>query len=81
MTLTLVTPLKTESCKIIALEVDSLVGNLVIQKGHVPTIITIKPYSDLIWTLPSGAQVKQKVSQGIADITRQGVTVIMEREV
>ena len=59
------------------LELNTPVGNFIIQKGHVPMIVTLAHNMPMTFRLKSGKQKTITPHHGIADITREDVTIIM----
>jgi len=78
MDLNLITPTVTKNLAIAWIELNTSAGNFVIQPGHVPTILVLVPYKEMIFCLRSGKQESILLKhQGIAEITRTGVTVVI----
>ena len=56
MLLQIISPAYKKTFSISWLEVDTPVGNFVIQKGHAPTVLTLQPDRDVIYRLKNGQQ-------------------------
>jgi len=65
---------------IVWLEINTPVGNMVIQKDHAPMIIEIEPNSELLFMLESGKQMVIVVLQGFMHITRQDIKLLVTKE-
>ena len=62
------------------IELNTPVGNFVIQPGHVPMIVTLAPDKEVIFCLKSGKQESFLVKQGVIDITRDSATLLLSEE-
>ena len=58
------------------IELNTPVGNIVIQAEHAPMIIQLSPNHELIFELLSGEQKSIMMIQAIAHITRDEVKII-----
>jgi F0F1-type ATP synthase epsilon subunit len=58
-------------------EVETPAGNFIIQAGHAPTFLTIKPESYITIRLKSGKQESLQVHSGLVHVTRGLVTIIL----
>ena len=54
------------------------VGNFIIQMGHAPTILSLTPGKLITFRLKSGKQQTIKVQYGMAQITRESTTIILD---
>jgi F0F1-type ATP synthase epsilon subunit len=77
MQLVMVTPNKKEIITIAWIELNTPSGNYVIQPGHAPTILALSKEQPLIYCLKNGKQEIVMVNQGVAQITRNQVTVLL----
>lgn len=59
------------------LELNTPKGNFVIQGGHVPMILTLSAKHPVIFRLKSGKQKTFYPEHGIAEITREQATIIV----
>lgn len=78
MKLLLISPLHKEEMAIAWIELESKTGNFVIQPGHAPMIIQLKPQSTSTCLLRSGKQKTFAISNGVAHITRDSVTLLLD---
>lgn len=76
MNLTIVSPLEKITHKIAWLEVETDIGNFVIQNGHVPTVLILKKDQDVTFCLTNGKQNTIKVHTGVVHVTRDSATII-----
>jgi F0F1-type ATP synthase epsilon subunit len=65
---------------IVWVEINTPVGNMVIQENHAPMIIEIEPNSELLFMQPNGKQVLMIVLQGFIHITRQEIKLLLTKE-
>lgn len=80
MMLSIVTPLRTMNYEVAWLEVNTNVGNFVIQKGHVPTILTLEPRQEITFRLKNGKEESLMAQSGIVEVTREQSTVILNEQ-
>jgi F0F1-type ATP synthase epsilon subunit len=59
------------------IEINTPVGNFVIQRGHAPMIIALQPQQPVIFRLANGKQDTLLISQGIIEITRDTATILI----
>ena len=76
MTLDLLSPFKKISKDVAWVEIDTVVGNFVIEPEHAPMILTLAKNSNVSFGLATGKQEKIKVNSGIVHIKRDSVTVL-----
>ncbi len=77
MNVILSSPSEYKQIEVVWLEINTPKGNFVIQKGHVPMIITLAENQPISYRLKSGKQESMEVRQGIASIDRESVTIII----
>ncbi len=77
MMLSIVTPLHTLDYEVAWLEVNTNVGNFVIQKGHAPTILVLQPQQEIIFRLKNGKEESLMAQSGVVEVTREKSTVIV----
>jgi F0F1-type ATP synthase epsilon subunit len=77
MDLTIVCPLEHKTLSITWLEINTAVGNFVIQPGHVPTIMTLTPGEKVTFCLSNGKRESMLIKHGIVHITRTSATLIL----
>ena len=63
------------------IEINTPVGNMVIQEGHVPMIVEIEPNSEILLMQENGKQLAILVKQGFLHVTRQEVKLLLTKEV
>lgn len=77
MILHIVTPEKKESIEIEWIELNTPIGNMIIQEGHAPTILSLSPGKPYIYLVPDGNPESRNVISGFARITRSDVTLLL----
>lgn len=77
MELHISSPSERKDLQVAWVELNSAVGNFVIQRGHAPMLITLAPNSAVLYRLMTGKQELYKVAKGVAHVTRVGVTLIV----
>ena len=78
MKLTVVSTTNKQSFDVAWLEVNSSVGNFVMQRGHAPMILVLVSHQPLIYCLQNGKQESILIEGGgILHITRQEATIIL----
>ncbi|MCX5922908.1 MAG: hypothetical protein NTX86_06305 [Candidatus Dependentiae bacterium] len=77
MKLLIISPSGESNLEIAWLELNTAVGNFVIQPGHAPMIVTLAPNKQVTFCLKSGKQESFIVKQGIADIMRTEATLFL----
>jgi F0F1-type ATP synthase epsilon subunit len=63
--------------EILWLEVEATVGNFVIQDGHAPLLLILKPDQEIIFSLHNGIIEKYLIPGGILEITRSDATLLL----
>jgi F0F1-type ATP synthase epsilon subunit len=58
-------------------ELFTAAGNLIIQRGHEPAIMVLAPNKPIIFKLKTGKQKTIVAHYGIAEISRDGVDIIL----
>lgn len=66
-----------KSFDIIWLEVNTPIGNFVMQRGHAPMILILSPNKPLVYCLQNGQQESTTIPGGVLHITREQATVIV----
>ncbi len=77
MELVLISPLQKQTFSITWLEINTAVGNFVIQPGHAPMIVTLTPHEKLTFCLDNGKRESIIVHQGVAHITRTSASILL----
>lgn len=80
MHLKIVTPLKLYQYTINSLDLNILTGNVVIQAGHAPALMVLKPDSFMTWISSDNTMNQMKYNKGIAEIKRQSITIVVDHE-
>lgn len=80
MILHVISPLRTFKHDVAWLEVNTNVGNFVIQKGHVPTILVLEPGQEVCYRLKNGKQESIMIPSGIVEVTRKQTTIIINEQ-
>lgn len=81
MKLNIVSPFTKKKLEIAWLEINTPVGNFVIQPGHAPMIVTLSPFKEITICLTNGKQENYFIKQGIVDITRTTITILSSEEI
>lgn len=77
MKLTIHTPTSTTHHTVTWLEINTPMGNYIIQRGHIPMILSLSPAQSMTFRLKNGKQETVLVQQGIVKINRTSATVVM----
>ncbi len=77
MQLQIARPTEKKLINILWIDLQTPVGSFVIQPEHAPMIIALKPDSFVTFALENGAQESVAVKQGIAHVTRESVTLLL----
>lgn len=65
---------------IVWVEINTPVGNMVIQENHAPMVIEIESNSELLFMQQNGKQVSIVVVQGFIHVTRQDIKLLLTKE-
>lgn len=76
MELHIISPASTLMFRVVWVEVNTPVGNFVIQPGHVPTVLLLEPNQPVKFRLDNGKQEAVLIKDGILEVTRTKTTVI-----
>lgn len=79
MKLHIISPEGEKHVDISWIEVETPVGNFVIHSGHAPTLLALLPKHDILFQRKTGEREIIPVINGIAEITREKVTVIINK--
>jgi F0F1-type ATP synthase epsilon subunit len=71
------TPLSRRMVNVAWLEVNTPVGNFVIQRGHAPTIMALEPGKPVVYCLKNGKQESLIINRGVVEITRDSATLLV----
>lgn len=69
---------KKEQFTVNWVELQTKVGNFIIQPEHAPMILEIEVNTQVRFCLENGKQQKAFISAGIAHITRQSTTILID---
>lgn len=78
MILYIITPTEQRTLTSAWIEVETITGNLVIQDGYAPSLILLKPHTQVTIGLPNDAQESFEIAGGILEIIRTKATLILE---
>jgi F0F1-type ATP synthase epsilon subunit len=78
MTLHLISPQATVEHAIAWIELPTHDGSIVVQAGHEPLLLALKPHQQVTFKLKTGKQAHIIVKQGFATISRTEVTLLAE---
>ena len=59
-------------------ELQTVVGNFIIQPHHAPMIVEMQPKSQIRFCLDSSKQKTVEIAAGVAHITRTTVTILLD---
>lgn len=77
MKLFIISPFEKKIFDIAWVELNTQIGNFIIQPGHAPMVLTLTKGRDITFCLTNGKQESFVIMQGIADITRTQTTIII----
>ncbi len=78
MELTIISPTQKTVVSIAWLEVNTTVGNFVIQPGHASTLLILAEHKAITYCLASGKQESTVIPGGIVEITPTTATIVMQ---
>ena len=81
MKFSVISPYSTIEHNIVWAEINTPVGNMVIQEGHAPMIIEIEPSSEILFMQHNGKQTSLIVAQGFIHVARDGIKLLITKEV
>lgn len=77
MNFTILSPEEEKSFTIAWIEVNTPVGNFVIQQNHAPMVLTLSAHQPITICLKSGKQEIIKSAGGILEVTRTAATLLL----
>ena len=77
MELVIISPTKKTITSVAWLEIDTTVGNFVIQPGHAPTVRVLDKEKAITYRLTNVKQESVIISAGIVEISPSTATIIM----
>lgn len=70
-------PQEKKNFSISWLEVNTTIGNFIIQRGHVPTLLIVRPEQPITICLDNGKQETFKSTGGILEVTRNTALLLL----
>jgi F0F1-type ATP synthase epsilon subunit len=80
MQLSIISPSKKEIFEVLWVECNTPTGSYVIQPGHAPMILALSPKKPFSFSLKNGQEEIIMIQQGIAHITRESVTLLINQK-
>lgn len=77
MELNIVGPTHRKTVLVSWVELETNVGNIVIQPGHAPMILVLARKKPVTFSLQQGTQETLDVSGGIAQVTREAINLML----
>lgn len=78
MELIIISPFSKTSVDVEWVELNTPVGNFIIQPEHAPTIVTLTPGQPIIYMTTSGKEESFNVKEAVVQVTRNSVTLLMQ---
>lgn len=78
MILNIIKPKETIHHEIVWLEINTPVGNMIIQKHHAPMIVELQPHKEIAYQLANGKQQTMSISSGFVHVTRSEIKIIIQ---
>ena len=80
MKLSVISPHAIQSYPTVWIEINTPVGNMVIQENHAPMIVEIEPNSEILLMQENGKQLSILVTQGFIHVTREEIKLLITKE-
>lgn len=80
MKFSVISPHLTAQYTIVWIEINTPVGNMVIQENHAPMVVEIEPNSEILFMQQNGKQISIFVLQGFIHVTRQEIKLLVTKE-
>ncbi len=80
MMFTIIGPTSKKILRVTWLEINTPVGNFVIQAGHAPTVLTLTGQQPITFCLKNGKQESLLIHEGVVEITRESATLFVNQE-
>lgn len=80
MKLSVISPQSIQQYGIVWVEINTPVGNLVIQENHAPMIVEIEQNSEILLMQENGKQMSILVVQGFIHVTHQEIKLLITKE-
>lgn len=71
---------KKEEFNVLWVELQTKIGNFIIQPEHAPMILELQPASQLRFCLDNTKQATLEISSGLVHITRNSVTILIDSQ-
>jgi F0F1-type ATP synthase epsilon subunit len=78
--LTIISPREERVYDVVWIDIQTPVGQFVIQPGHAPDIFILSPHKEVSFGLKSGKHDAVLVRQGVLEVMRHHATLIMAGE-
>lgn len=76
MLISIKSPAQSVAKQVDWLEIHTSNGSMVILPGHAPMVVALKPNSQITMMI-NGTKHQEQILQGIAHVTREGVTLLL----
>ncbi len=77
MNLDIISPAASHHYEVAWVELNTPVGNMIIQPGHAPLVITLSPNKPLVYCLKNGKQEVFTPTRAVAEVTRTHITILV----
>ncbi|MBM17553.1 MAG: hypothetical protein CL947_00620 [Epsilonproteobacteria bacterium] len=77
MKLSIIDTEKTTTHTVNWVELNTPVGNMVIQEKHAPIVVELAPQQELLFELKNGEKQSITIVQGVAHVTREEVKILL----
>ena len=81
MELKIISPFRQKVYNIAWLELNTPVGNFVIQPGHAPMVLSLAPHKPITFCLTNGKQESLIIKEGFVEITRTSASIVINEDV
>lgn len=80
MKLKIIDPYQVTQHTIAWIELETPVGNMVIQENHAPMVIEISPNTEVLFLLNNGKQMSANIVQGFAHVNREEIKILVTQQ-
>lgn len=80
MKLSIISPNKIIAEGIEWIEINSNVGNFVIQQGHIPMLLVLLPYQQLVYKPTNKNAIHLNITKGFVSVQREIVTALVHMD-
>jgi len=77
MKLDIISPSVSCTYEVAWVELNTAAGNMIIQPGHAPLVITLSPHKQIIYCLKNGKQEVFIPTRAVAEVTRTHITILV----